>query len=434
MVNLDAHRRGWGRSLLIGCALAGLGIGLEAGIGIEIGSEAEINALEVAWAQPGPPDSGPPAVDVAVAETGSLVEDLVETGRTQPSREVSLRARSEGQLVSLTVDVGDRVTADQGIGQIDDTILASFLNQAEAELLSRRSEVARSEAEVSRAQAQVEQQRLNLQQAEVDAARLQDLYEQGAVSRQETELAQTAAETTAQALRTAQEQVRTNQQVVEAAQARVGAQEEVIREAGERLSFASLEAPLSGVVLERLTEPGDLVQPGDLILRIGDFSQVVVQVQLSDLSLAQVSIGQGVEVNLDAFPDRTLAGQITQISPAADPSSGLVPIEITIPNPDARIGSGLLARVRIPQGAQDRIVVPESAVQSDAQAPRIFVVEEQGETAAVIARGVTVGEQAEGQVEILSGLQPGEAFVVRSSQPLQDGQQVRLSILSESGN
>ncbi len=427
MVNLNAlpHRRR--------CRRLSIGMGLI--LALVLGAPliwGEIKAPS--WAQPGPGSrgtEGPPAVDVAVAQTGSLVGALVKTGRTQPVREVSLRARAEGQILSLGVDVGDRVAEGQGIGQIDDTILDSFLNQAEAELLSRQSEVAQGEAEINRSRAQVEQERLNLRQAQVDADRLQDLYEQGAVSRQESELAQTAAETAAQALRTAQEQVRTNEQVVEAAQARVNAQQEVIREAEERLSFAELLAPISGVILERVTEPGDLVQPGDLILRIGDFSEVVVDVQLSDLNLGQVSLGQSVQVNLDAFPDQTLSGQITQISPAADPSSSLVPIEISIPNADARIGSGLLARVRIPQGAQDRIVVPESAIQAEAEAARVFVVEGSGEEAAVIARGVTVGEQAEGQVEILSGLQPGESFVVRSSQPLEDGQQVRLSILSD---
>ena len=427
MVNLNAlsHRRGFRRQ--------SIGRGLITAL--TLFTPVIWGGLEApSLAQPGPGArgaEGPPAVDVAVAQTGSLAGALVETGRTQPVREVSLRARAEGQILSLGVDVGDPVAEGQGIGQIDDTILDSFLNQAEAELLSRQSEVARGEAETNRSRAQVEQERLNLQQVQVDADRLQDLYEQGAVSRQETELAQTAAETAAQALRTAQEQVRTNEQVVEAAQARVSAQQEVIREAEERLSFAELLAPISGVILERVTEPGDLVQPGDLILRIGDFSDVVVDVQLSDLNLGQVNLGQAVQVNLDAFPDQTLSGQITQISPAADPSSGLVPIEISIPNPDARIGSGLLARVRIPQGAQDRIVVPESAIQSEAEDPQVFVVEGSGENAAVIARGVTVGEQAEGQVEILSGLQPGESFVVRSSQPLEDGQQVRLSILSD---
>lgn len=408
---------------------------LSTGLGIAISlCLGGISSSLPSAAQPpgGPGAEGPPAVDVAVAETGSLAGDLVKTGRTQPRRAVSLRSRTEGQLLSLSVDVGDRVSQEQPVGQIDDTLLQAFLNQAEAELLSRQSEVARAEAEVSRARSQVEQERLNLQQAEVDAIRLQDLFEQGAVSRQEAELAQTAAETAAQALRTAQEQVRTNAQAVEVAQARVSAQEEVILEAEERLSFAGIFAPLSGVVVERAMEPGDLVQPGDLILQIGDFSEVVVEVQLSDLNLAQVSLGQTVQVSLDAFPDQSLQGRITQISPAADPSSGLVPIEISIPNPQGRFGSGLLARVRIPQGQQDRVVVPESAVQGSSGAdPQVFVVEGSGEEAAVIARGVTVGEQSEGQVEILSGLQPGESFVVRSSQPLQDGQQVRLSILSE---
>jgi RND family efflux transporter MFP subunit len=339
----------------------------------------------------------------------------------------------EGQLLDLQVNVGDPVTKNQLIGQLDDSLLIVVVNQAKAELAALQSEVARAEAEVSRSRIQVEQAKLALQQANADADRLQALVVEGAISTQQAEQSQTAAETAAQALQAAEELVATEQQAVESARSRVSAQQAVIAAAEKRQSYAALIAPMTGVVLERLSEPGNLIRPGEEMIRLGDFSQIKVSAQISELDRAQVQVGQSVQVTLDAFPDLQLSGNVTRISPVADAAVRLVPVEITLPNPQNQVGSGLLARVTFAQTTSQRILVPNSALQTDPQgAKTVFVVQQEGENAKVTARSVQVGQAADGQVEILTGLQQGEVLVVRSGQPLQEGDLVKLSILSES--
>lgn len=93
-------------------------------------------------------------------------------------------------------------------------------------------------------------------------------------------------------------------------------------------------------------------------MRIGDFSRVKIEVQVSELELAKIRVGQSVKVRLDAFPDRTYIGQVTRISPAADRTARLIPVEVVIPNGDGRIGSGLLARANFETQAQARVLVP----------------------------------------------------------------------------
>jgi RND family efflux transporter MFP subunit len=366
-------------------------------------------------------------VDVAIARTGSLQKQQLLTGTTTPFRTVSLRSQVEGRLLALNVDIGDTVNKGKIIGQIDDALLRTTINQAEAELASLKSEVARIEAQISNARTEVERTRLQLQQQQADSQRQQKLASQGAIARAAAEQALTEAQTAAQVLRAAQKSVRVEQQSLAAAQGRVVAQQAVVAQAKERRSYARIISPIAGVVLVRVTEPGNLVQPGNELLKIGDFSRVKVEVQVSELELAKIQIAQSVQVRLDAFPTQTYYGKVIRISPAADPTARLVPVEVVIPNQDRQIGSGLLARVNFKSEQQERVIIPETALQKG----KIFVLNSSEEKSTVSAREVTIGKKVDGKVEILSGLQPGEKFVARSGSPLKDNAAVRLSILSE---
>lgn len=444
---------------LLGAAFVGLLIPL-AGCGIPPKADAE------AQTQRGQSDNRPAAVDVAIARTAPLQQDLEYTGTTQPYRQVSLRSRVEGQLIDLAVNVGDRVTQGQVLGRLDDNVLATAVVEAEAEVAAREAEVAQARTEVSNAQTQVEEARLRFQQAQSDLSRLEQLSREGAIPEQQVENARTTAGTARQTLRSAQSQVRTRQQAVAAIQRRVASQRAIVAREQERQSYSSLTSPVTGFVLERVTEPGNLAQPGSEILKLGDFSQVKVAVQVSELELGTIQPGQPVQVKLDAYPGRTFAGRVTRVSPAADPTSRLIPVEVSIPNPNGGIGSGLLARVNFTQQAVKRVVVPETALSThedrrsgarsqpatnspstkspsqatgenrdrqpaDSKTGTLFVVTGSGKQAAAAARSVTLGDRRDGQVEILAGLKPGDRFIVRSSKALKDGAPIQPSVLSE---
>ncbi|WP_442938333.1 efflux RND transporter periplasmic adaptor subunit [Nostoc sp.] len=404
------------------------------------------------------------AVDVAIARTDLLQKQPEYIGNTTPFRIVSVRSQVEARLLALNLDVGDPVKLGQNIGQLDDAILLTELKQAEAELAALKSEVARATNQVSNARANVERARLEVVQAQADSQRQQNLFKAGAIAEQTAQQARTQAQTAAQALRAAQEQVRTEQQAVAAAQGRVLAQQALVAQTKERRSYAQLKSPITGVVTQKVTEPGNLLQAGSEVLKIGDFNTVKVVVQVSELELAQIQVGQSVQVRLDAFPDQPLIGRVTRISPAADATARLIPVEVVIPNTQGKIGSGLLARVNFENQTQQRVVVPQTAIQkagnnnskgtgemqtnvrqdsslpntsgiaeakSQDQSGAIFVIKDTEGKTKVTARAVMLGKRADGRVEILSGLQAGERYVVRSGKPLKEGDTVNLSILSE---
>ncbi|MBN3897411.1 MAG: efflux RND transporter periplasmic adaptor subunit [Nostoc sp. NOS(2021)] len=440
--------------LLIPCLL---------GIGLLI---ANCGALpkESADAESESPGSGATPVDVAIARTDLLQKQPEYIGNTTPFRIVSVRSQVEARLLALNLDVGDRVKVGQNVGQLDDAILSTQLKQAEAELAALKSEVARATNQVSNARADVERARLEVVQAQADSERQQKLFKAGAIAEQTAQQSRTQAKTAAQALRAGQEQVRTEQQAVAAAQGRVLAQQALVAQTKERSSYARLTSPITGVVTEKVTEPGNLLQPGSEVLKIGDFNRVKVVVQISELELAQIQVGQSVQVRLDAFPNERLIGRVTRISPAADATSRLIPIEVVIPNNQAKIGSGLLARVNFETQTTQRVVVPQTAIQKQAGSNNskgtgetqtnvrqnspsntsgmteaksqdrngaIFVVKDTEGKTKVTTRAVMLGKKADGRVEILSGLQAGERYVVRSGKALKEGDTVSLSILSE---
>ena len=399
------------------------------------------------------------AVDVAIAASAPLESIREYTGTTQPVREVAIRAQAEGQLRVLNVDVGDRVKQGQVLAQIDDSLLEAQTAEAQAELASRRSEIGQLQSQVSDAQTQVAQNLLKLQQAQSDAARYEQLARSGAISQQQAEQFRTQAQTAAQVLRSSQVKVQAEQQAISVAKNRITAQQAVVAQQQRRKAYTVVTSPISGVVSTRSTDRGNILQVGNELLRLGDFSRVKVNVQVSELDLADVQLGSTAAIKLDAFPRQQFAGKVTRISPAANPTSRLIPVEITIPNPNGRVGSGLLARSTFAQTSVARVVIPLSALQSD-RAPTkpnssptpdrartapaaatgdararttgtLFAIARQGDRLVVNARQVALGQQIDGKVQILSGLNPGERFVARAGKPLKDGEAVRSSILSD---
>ncbi len=377
-------------------------------------------------------DDGPVAIQTATAETGSVAGLLSYTGTTRPSQQVTLRSQVSGEVISLAVDAGDAISQGDLLAQLDGDLQTTTLNEAQAELSARRAETAQAQVSISDAQSAVVQAQSTFDQAQIDAARLRRLASEGAISQQEAEAAELVARNAQQAIRSAQAQVAAQQQSIAAAADRTNAQQAVLAQTQRQLSYANLIAPLTGVVLSRLVDVGNFVESGAAVLELGDLSTLEVTVQVSELDIAKLSVGQPVRVQLDAFPgEGSISGQIERIAPIADSTSRLIPVQVNMPNLGGQIGSGLLARVQFSTGPQSQVVVPASALTLGEKENTVLVVEGEGEEAKAIARPVRTGESTENRVEIVSGLKAGESFVVQSDRPLTSGQAVRLSILSQ---
>ena len=195
----------------------------------------------------------PPAVDVVSVTRGFLNQPREYIGTTGPVKEIILRSQAEGQILSLEVDVGDRVTAGQLIARLDDTLLKASLYKEEAKLASLNSAVTQAEADVISAEAQVKLNQVLLEQAEVDANRLEEPLQRWAIAKRDVELAVTGAKTAQQSVKSAKSQVKVKKAAVETAKGRIISQKAVIEEGKKRLIFTHIKEPNSGYVLEKLT-------------------------------------------------------------------------------------------------------------------------------------------------------------------------------------
>ena len=241
-------------------------------------------------------------VELAIARPTTLSAAVTYSGTTAPKESVFLRSRSAGQLLSLTVDVGDLVNAGQVVGQVDDVLAQENLREQEAELAARRYTVEELKRSLGEARTEIQRLQAEIAQAQRDADRFRQLATDGAISPQEAEQAQKTVDTLRQSLRGAEEQVLNRGQSIRAAQERVKGQEAIVSRTQEQLSYATLTAPLTGLVMDRLVDTGDFVQTGESIVQIGNFQNVVVNLEVSDRDLGQLKVGRSAEIRIDAYP------------------------------------------------------------------------------------------------------------------------------------
>lgn len=373
------------------------------------------------------------AVDVAIAKYEYVEKAREYIGNTQPYQEVSLKSQGEGKLLELNGDIGDYVTKGTILGKLDSNLLKAEVTEAQAELKARESELAKAKKQQLNAYQELAKAKIELKQLENDVKRANLLLEEGAISQQSAEVSQTNLEIGKQTVLSAQQQIEIEKEAVTVISNRITAQKAIINQAKQKQNYSILTVPINGIIIEKNNEVGDIISENNQIIKIGDFSQVKVIVPVSDLELNKIKIGQKVSVKIDAFPEEKFTGLITKIFPIADNNTRQIPIEIVISNPNQKINGLLLARVTFQSNDFKKIIIPESAINFNEDKTTVFVVKNNSNNNQTIVeeREVLIGEKMLGNVEINQGLMVGEKYVIKSAKPLQNNQQVKLSILSE---
>ncbi|HEU4629475.1 MAG TPA: efflux RND transporter periplasmic adaptor subunit [Gemmatimonadaceae bacterium] len=307
-------------------------------------------------------------VEVAVAALGTAARSVSATGNVEPLRTIGVNSQLSGAVQLVGAREGDYVAEGAVLARIDAPEIAAQLTSAEAAL-----EVAESTAQ-----------------------RSEQLWRQRIITAMEYERDQAALA----AARATRDQLRT------------------------RLDYATVRAPVSGVILERRVEAGDITSPQQRLFTIGDVSTLIVRVPVSELDVTALREGDMVDVSLDALEGRSFQGRIRRIFPAADSITRLVPVEVELGGPAARQARpGFLARVTFRLDPRTGVLlVPSAAVLENTRGPVVYVVRDGRAALRPVRRGSTY----EGQVEITTGLTVGDSVVVAGNTNLRDGAQVRV--------
>ena len=346
-------------------------------------------------------------------------------GKIQAQRKVDISATVAGQITHLAVKEGDRVTKGQLLLQIDPA--------------SSRAAARGNEASMQALQRELDSARASLAQARADEARAEANFAANISSASDREKAKTATLTALGAFRAAEGRV-----------AQAGASLEGARDV---LSKTVVRAPMDGIVTARRVEEGEVAvvgvlnQPGTVLVTISDMSVVEAEVEVDETSIPAVKVDQEALVHVDAYPNHTFNGRVTEVgnSPILKTGSSTEAIKfrvkIQLKDPPADVKPGLSAQAEVLTGFRGQAVVvpiqalvvreiPRKPGEAPAKgAPR----DEEGvyldEGGKARFQPIKTGLLGELSVEVVSGLKGGETIIsgpFKALRELKDGDAVKL--------
>jgi RND family efflux transporter MFP subunit len=323
------------------------------------------------------------AVDVAHVRRENVARSVLATGTTEPIRDANLSPQSAGRIAAINVKEGDKVKAGAVLAKLD---------SVEAGL--------RVEASAANAASTIAQYEL----AKAEYERLAPLAQKGTVTAQQLQ----RLEGQRNALKAAADAAKVSQ-----------------ADADRTVTNTSLKAPFSGIVSKVPAEVGEFATsvPVTVIVRLVDLSSVDVRVPVHERELGRIAVGNKVTARFPSM-DQSAEGAVTFISPEIDPKTRSAEVVTRIPNPTGSFRAGMFAEISIaPQGSQDSLVVPKSAVGGAGENRYVFVVS--GDT--VEQRKVRVSPVDADTMEVLEGLKQDEAIVESGIGKLSNGVRVKQS-------
>jgi len=373
-------------------------------------------------------------VQTAEARAGSIRRIIEADGILYPQNQASVVPKISAPVSVFYVDRGDHVRRDQVLARLENRDLAAAAQESkgqyeQAEANYRNTTAAAVPDEMVKAQADVQAGK-----AAMDAARSvydsrQKLYQQGALARKLVDDAQVAyvqargqydaAQQHLQALESAgkQEQIKSAAAQVDTAKAHYEG-------AAALLSYSEVRSPISGVISERNLYPGEMATAGSPLLTVMDISRVVARTNVPQGQAGYLKVGDAATVRqVDSTEE--VPGKVIVVSPAVDPNSTTVQVWVEAPNPGERLKPGVTVHVTmVATTLQGAVIVPAAALLPGAEGGSQVVVV--GADSVAHVQKVEPGVRDGDELQILSGVKPGDQVVTVGGLGLEDGAKVRV--------
>jgi RND family efflux transporter MFP subunit len=322
------------------------------------------------------------ASDVVKAETRELARGLPISGSLRAVNSAVIKARIAGELQGLTVREGDAVKAGQVVARIDPTETQARVKQAQ------------EQADSAKAQIDIAQRQYNNNKSLVD---------QGFISK-------TALDTSWHNL--------------VAAEANHKATLAAVDMARKSLEDTYLRAPISGVVAQRVAQPGERVGVDARVLEIVDLSRLEIEATLSSADSMEVRVGQSATLRVEGSA-KPVAAKVVRINPSAQAGSRSVLAYLAVEDPTG-LRQGLFAQGVVATGAASALAVPLSAVRTDKPSPYVQVVENNAVAHKPVRTG-TRGESDKDTWVAVEGVPAGATVIKGHVGPLREGTAVKFT-------
>lgn len=340
---------------------------------------------------------------------GSCSQEQVQAHQAAPEVPVILAEVTASRVETVLPQIGSLSARDEVIvrteaaGEITELLFEEGRDIKEGEVLIRLNS-RKIKAQLDNLEAKIRQLTVRQQNKKKELERNQSLLKQNLVAAQQYENLQAEIEETEAEIAQAQADLRLQ---------------------NERFADTTITAPISGAAGVRNLSAGDYLEIGDPVLSLVVMDPLDIQFKVPEKYIPFLSLGQTVQIQVDAYPDRQFPGEIVFLSPQVDLESRAIVVKAQVANPERLLKPGMFARVLLVTDVREQspLIPTEALIQTEDEL-YIYTVDEQNTAHKVL---VTIGESNENTTEILQpALVPGTRIILEGKYAAKDGKPVKI--------
>ena len=369
-----------------------------------------------------------PVVKTDVIKRQNVIQTVVASGQILSPFRVNIGSQVAGVVKAIPVSEGQTVKRGDLLIQLDDTDAHEAVRLAQGVAAQWQAKLQQmTSTTLPMAKETLAQAQATLDSAQADFDRADKLFQQGAGTKVTLDVARKVLAVAQSQLRSAELQVAAASPTGTdyfAAQAQSDQAAASQRSAEAKLTYYQILATRDGTLTTRNVEAGNTVQPGAVLMVLAPSGATQVDMQIDEVNLGLLKLGQNATVSADAYPKQNFTGVVNYISPAVDPQSGSVDVKLAIANPPDYLRQTMTVSVEIEVARRENATVVEAADVHDLSAAKPWVmVVENGRTH---RRPIGIGTIGDDAVEVLDGVKPGDVILRGQALGVSDGQRVRL--------
>ena len=426
-----------GGTLILGTLILVLAcIPASSGLGQPVGQK------QAAKEPPSPPPV-PIAASAVIDREVTAVQTFVATVR--PTRTAMIGSAASGRVAECFLDEGDRVNSMQPLAQLLTETISSEIEQAEAELDLKQSELAElmngtRPEELQQAKARMLAADARRKFNELNRKRVEQLHQRQSASVNERDEAislSTGAENDYIDSKAAFElaELGPRQEKIVQAKAAAAMQSAIVKKLKDQKRKHTIISRFDGYVIKEYTEVGAWVNTGDLVFEVSALDEVDVEAFMTEFQVPSIRLGMEINVVIPALGDRTFPGTIAQIIPQADLKTRTFPVRIRVENEVIDtvplIKAGMFARVDLPIGNRQKAnLVPKDALVYAGSTVNLMVIRrdsQNADTGTIQPVPVELGVSQGGWIQAIGSIEPGQLVVVEGNERLRPGQSVVIA-------
>nr|AUN36010.1 putative Co/Zn/Cd efflux system membrane fusion protein [uncultured bacterium] len=385
-------------------------------------------------------------VESGGASAGESV--LSASGYVVAHHKIAVGAKVMGRVAWIGVEKGDNVQEGQVLVRLEDSEFRAQVNQAQANLAAAQARLDRLRTgsrpeEKLKDKAAVLQAEANLKNAEAEYQRTESLYRSGVSSKAEYDRALANRDSAAASLQAARQSsamtdIGPRKEEIRAGEAEVQQMRAALDYANTQLAATEIKAPVTGTVLQRIVERGEMVSPSAFggsgartsVVDLADLTDLQVELDISQTDFARLKPEQRAEIIPEAYPNLRFTGFIEEIAPEANRAKSTVQVKVKVENPNEQLRPEMNARVNFladkPSATENksiaRVLVPKTAIVKQDNSSFVFVVKGNK----VEQRTIRTGEESGDAYVVLDGLSGNESVAVAGVDKLRDGDRVKV--------